>query len=274
MDDAARDVSDGRVVLHVTEELRQATYLDRVELVAVEHPAEVELHLDESTRQGAYDPIVVYARRRGSAVALAYVLLPGGVDATASAASVDRDYVRGYPQPLSQWPSWVGRYDVEVPTAAPATALNLTGRIAWYDSTTAYTRHQSGRTFGPLRLDHVLPDGTAKTLIPDLGIPAGMDRTMVAHWPEVLPAGTRLRLSGAHRFLWDRIATAETIERVACHDDPAEPQADAVTTNDALRLPAIDRQAERQLAAGRPPLRRRLPRSNPQLSASTASPRR
>jgi tetratricopeptide (TPR) repeat protein len=272
IDDSALDVSDGRVVLHVTEELRETTYLDRVELVAVEHPADVELHLDESTRQGAYDPLVVYARRRGSAVAPASVLLPGGVDATASAASVDRDYVRGYPQPLSQWPGWVGRYDVEIATAAPATALYLTGRIAWYDSTTAYALHQSGRTFGPLRLDHILPDGTAKTLIPDLGVPAGMDRTMVAHWPNVLPAGTRLRLSGAHRFLWDRIATAETIERVAFHDDPTDPQADAVTTNGAPRLPAKDRPTDAHLTDGRPLRRRPAPLQSATLGFHGFSP--
>lgn len=218
IDDDALDVRDGRVVLHLTEELRETTYLDRVELVAVEHPTDVELHLDESTRQGAYDPLAVYARPRGTAVAPATVRLPGGVEAGAAAAAKDGDYVRGYPEPRSQWPGWVGRYDLELTTPVAASSLYLTGRIAWYDSTSAYALHQSGRGFGPLRLEELRADGTVRTLVGDLGVPAGMDRTIVATWDGPLAAGARVRLSGAHRFLWDRLAFGAAPMRVAFDD--------------------------------------------------------
>jgi hypothetical protein len=79
-----------------------------------------------------------------------------------------------------------------------------------------YSLWQHGRTWGPLRLEQVDASGAASGLLEDLGVPAGMDRTMVAVWDGApVGPGARVRLSGQHRFLWDQIRFASAIERLS-----------------------------------------------------------
>ncbi len=213
---------DGRIELALTEELRETTYLDQLVLTAVEHPDDVDVFADESTRQGKFDPLVVFATASPRAVPVARAETWNDVDCTSASAVEDRLYVRGYPPTPTQWDGFTGRYDLVLRTAAPATTLLLTGRVAWYDSTTAFSLAQNGRGFGPLRLDVREPNGTRRTLAPDIGLPAGMDRTMVVRFSDApLAAGTELILSGAHRLLWDRIATTDDLTRFDFGDGDA-----------------------------------------------------
>jgi tetratricopeptide (TPR) repeat protein len=219
IDGAKVSTADGVARFSITEELRETTYLDRVELDALDHPADLDLFVDESTRQGAYDPFVVFAARTRELAPPTRVLLPNGADAAAEAAAIDGRYLHGYPDAPSQLRGWVPRYAIELETPIDARALLLTGRIAWYDSTVAYSAAQHGRSWGPLRLERVRDDGGVDVLVEDLGVPAGMDRTMVATWSTPVGKGGRLRLSGAHRFLWDRVAFAPSVERVEIDGD-------------------------------------------------------
>jgi hypothetical protein len=204
--------SDGVLRLAVTEELRETAYLDRLELVAVEHAAERAVYVNESTAQEAYETLRLFVVPAMGMTPPASVVLEDGTDVTASVSGQDGLYAHGYGTAPSQWSGWVERHAIDITLAAPARALLLTGRIAWYDSTVAYALAQHGRTWGPLRLE-LVRDGSV--LIGDLGLPAGMDRTMAAEFSgAVLPAGTRLRLSGHHRFLWDRLSSVSEAERV------------------------------------------------------------
>ena len=157
---------------------------------------------------------------RSDLVPPASVKLEDGTEARPAVFRRDREYVHGYADAPSQWGGWAERYDLELTTAAPARALLLTGRIAWYDSTVAYSLAQHGRTWGPLTLEHVLGRGRSTTLVDDLGLPAGMDRTMVATFSRMpLPAASKLRLSGQHRFLWDRLFFVSKVEAVKLSGD-------------------------------------------------------
>lgn len=237
-------IDNGTVRVAVTEELRETAYLDRLELIAIDHPADRDVWIDESTRQPAYGPLDLIVVPRAALSPLATLRInrdthgggPGprdtegsasegpGVDVTGLVQTIDGRYVHGYPPAPSQWGGWVERYGLDLTVAAPARALLLTGRIAWYDSTVIYALSQHGRTWGPLRLERLGPDGGVTTIVDDLGVPAGMDRTLVALLPETLPVGTQLRLSGQHRLLWDRILVASEIERIAIEDDPSATQ--------------------------------------------------
>lgn len=205
---------DGRLRFSITEELRETTYLDRVELTVVTHDESVTVLVDESTRQERNEQRL-YAIHSDSPAAVTAVEVPGydTDDATRIVSRVDHEYVHGYTEPKSQWDGWVPRYSVDFTLTEPADALLLRGRIAWYNSTTVFSLDQHERTWGPLRLERVDDAGRVTPLVDDLGLPSGMDRTMVATWEELLPAGTRLRLSGHHRFLWDQILSARSAPR-------------------------------------------------------------
>jgi tetratricopeptide (TPR) repeat protein len=206
----------GRVEIAVTEELRETAYLDRLQLLAVDHPSDVAVYVDESTRSaGGKLPRLAVVPQAGLEPP-ASLSLPDGTEATELARESDGRYAHGYGAVRPQWGGWVPRYGLDLVTGSPTRALLLTGRLAWYDSTVTYALAQHGRTWGPLRLERLAEEGDTIPLLADLGLPAGMDRTMVVELPgEGLEAGSRLRLSGQHRFLWDRILSARDLEWVA-----------------------------------------------------------
>lgn len=211
---------DGKLRMTVTEELRETAYVDRLELVAIDHPADRLVFADESTRQPAYGPLelVVIARsdlstadevlvqRRGSAVE----------DVTALVRDADRSFAHPYTDSISQLRGWVAPHEMHVTTAAPAQTMLLQGRVSWYDSGVAYSAHQSGREWGPSPIDRWV-DGKRQRLLDDVGLPAGMDRTVLFDLTSdgaVLPAGTRLTLTAQHRLLWDQIRFASQRQKL------------------------------------------------------------
>ncbi|MEM7164784.1 MAG: FG-GAP-like repeat-containing protein [Planctomycetota bacterium] len=218
-------VRDGKLRLAVTEELRETAYLDRLELIAIDHPEASSLFVDESTRQGAYDPLHLYVIRNEDLASPAKVELSGARTVTESLRNRDLEFVHPYADLSTQMRGWVPPHTMELTTAAAAQTILLTGRVSWYDSGVAYSAHQSGKEWGPLRLEKLLTQdaiGSAvsgrvyEELVPDLGLPAGMDRTIVCDLQptgELLAAGSQLRITGHHRLLWDQVQFASQRQR-------------------------------------------------------------
>ncbi|MEM7262302.1 MAG: hypothetical protein AAF488_09965, partial [Planctomycetota bacterium] len=209
-------VHDGRVEIAITEELRETTYLDRAELVWVDYPGHAEVIADESTRQGAYDPLAfwLFEKERRFAPVDSVRVSADEEDHLERVLTMDREYSRAYSTDVpTQWAGWVHPHQTAFQLDRPAQLMLLTGRIAWYDSTVVFALAQQGRSWSPLELGHAAESGEWETLVPDLGVPAGMDRTMVIHRDRPFDPGS-YRLLGHHRFSWDRIAFVERADRV------------------------------------------------------------
>jgi len=209
-------VQAGRVRLAITEELKETAYLDRVELYYVDHAPGQDLLLNENiATQGKYDELEIHTvhESRYSPIARAVVR---GQDLADKVARRDRVYLHPYVESLSQWGGWTEPHVMELTTSAPASSLILEGRIAWFDSSVTFALHQNGRGFTPMKMERVFADERVEVLSEDVGIPTGMDRTMIVPLGSTpLPAGSRLRLTAQYRFLWDRIRTASTLTRDA-----------------------------------------------------------
>ena len=201
-------VLDGRVQLAITEELKETTYLDRVELLYADQPVGLEVLIDENLTQGAYDELKVHTFDRGAIAALAGATVRG-VDHLAKLAKADGVYLHPYGEAPSQWSGWSEPHTMELTTGAPADVLIFQGRLAWYDSTVSYALAQNGRTWQPMRIERVHDNGRTEVLCADAGGPTGMDRTMIIPLGDELPRGTKLRVTAQHRFLWDCIRTAK-----------------------------------------------------------------
>ncbi|MGE3166494.1 MAG: FG-GAP-like repeat-containing protein [Planctomycetota bacterium] len=202
---------EGKVRLAITEELRETAYLDRLELLVIDHPAGLELYLDESTRQaGPADPMRLLAIPRPALSALRRVSTGATDEGAQLTAARDGKYLHGYEAPRSQWAGWVPPFAVEMTTDRVTRALLLCGRIYWYDSARAYSRWLRGGTWPSPRLERVDASGHAQVLLPDLGLPAGMDRTLICEFPPVEP-GTRLRITAQHQLLWDQMRAVEVL---------------------------------------------------------------
>jgi hypothetical protein len=209
--------SGGRLRAAVTEELKETAYLDRLALIRIDHPRGTVVLADESTRQGGIEPLRVLVFRAEDIHPPRRAVHDGARDGLDEVARADRRYLHAYRDAPSQWAGWSPPSALEIVPPegwdAPGggRALLLTGRIYWPDSTVSFALAQHGRRWDPPRLEAVLAGGGAAALVPDIGFPSGMDRTMAVPLPDALPAGAAsLRLVASHRFLWDRIAFARS----------------------------------------------------------------
>lgn len=215
-------ITEGRVRIAITEELRETAYVDRVELLWIDHADDLEVYLDESTRQeGPADPLYVYAIPVDSMRPFTRVWAnrvddspnAGALDGTAATRTLDGEYFHGYRVARPQWTGWVPPFAVDFASDRTTRAVLLTGRIYWYDSAGAYSRWLRGHTWAPPRLERASADGSRRVLLDDLGLPAGMDRTLVCTFPEVA-AGSTLRIRAEHQLFWDRMLSVEHYARV------------------------------------------------------------
>jgi tetratricopeptide (TPR) repeat protein len=213
---------DGRYELRVTNELEEVLYLDRVSLLAVEHPSGVEVYPDEGMTETP-KAFRLFAVRDPH---VPRVTDASGKDATEEARAVDRRFVEGFP--LLRIRGYAGEH---------ALTLDLTGLVArhpvllltgWTDyafSSDNVAASQMGLSLQPPRLEVETSPGRWKVAVEDVGIPVGRPQTVVVDLAGI-PLGptTRLRLVTNMRIYWDRIAVADALEDLdlaAVRLDPA-----------------------------------------------------
>ena len=197
---------DGRYELRVTNELEETLYLDRARLIAVDHPASVEIH----PREGAFSPpfpsFQVYAAANVRPVARA--IDDAGRDVTARLRAVDRQFVdalpleriRGYARPhtltLDLGPA---------PAGDASTLLLLTGWTDYAFSTDNVAAHQAGLPLDPPSLQLRDASGRWRTAIAEIGIPVGRPQTIVVDLSALRFHGAReVRIATSMRVYWDR----------------------------------------------------------------------
>jgi tetratricopeptide (TPR) repeat protein len=223
----------GRLVLQLTEELREVTYLDRVRLDVVDHPLGTEVHPNERFTFPPFPEPHVHAFRdaRGPLRATG----SDGRDWSAALAAVDDVHAQPF-EPLEPQflglatPHWIElEFEPERVRAAERLRLVCTGWFFWTDaSVNMASARTPGVAFVPPTLQ--VPDGEGgwRDAGPPLGFPAGKSKTMVIEL-DARVAGAldrerpRLRLRSTLRLYWDAI-------RLAVDDDaplrvtPLEPR--------------------------------------------------
>ncbi len=207
--------------LAITEELREALYLDQAELVAVDAPAETEIYNGEQ-----WLPEEV----QGLELRLMTPLVPP------TSVSDDRgrevlDVVRHRDDRYLTNHTGENRYQgavaphrltIELPPAVAAAerpALVLVGWLHWGNTSTNVARSQdpAGHPMFPLL---EVPDsvgGWRRTATP-VGLPAGKTKPVVVDLSGIVdPADPRLRLTTDFEVYWDRIAVASLLPDAAPH---------------------------------------------------------
>jgi len=213
---------DGRYELRVTNELEETLYLDRARLLAIDHPASIEVH----PREGAFSPpfpaFELYAAADVRPVARA--LDDRGRDVTARLAATDRQFVddlpleriRGYAKPhtltLDLGPARSGE-------AGGGPLLLLTGWTDYAFSTDNVAASQAGLPLDPPSLQVKDASGQWRTAIAEIGIPVGRPQTVVVDLSRVrFTGGSReVRIATSMRVYWDRA-------QVATRDRQARPR--------------------------------------------------
>ena len=227
-DESSFPPKDGKYVVQVTEELREALYLDYARLVAVDHPAGIEAQPTSKLLPKppfAHHGVAALAHR----TALKKATRLDGADVTRLLE--ERDGKRAGP-PALRGPQMRG-------SAAPHGYILDFGPLDtskhWVLALTGWLRFGGG--MGNMAASHdpeapypfpvleASADGKAWQRVPvEAGAPAGKTKTVLTDLYNKLPAGTRyLKLTEAFDLYWDCAELWESVESSSIAQTALEP---------------------------------------------------
>ncbi len=206
---------DGLYELRVCEPMEEVAYVDRLELLAVDHPEGLEVYPDERLAFTGPPPThrllcpvqpIFPVRAQG----------PDGAECADRLTEVDRVYayqppldrrfhgfcaphalVLDFGNPLTRGPS--------VAPPGSSSYLFVTGWIEYPYSQTTYAAAQAGVTWQPMKIERQTEDGRWETIVPDAGAPGGAARTIAIDLTGKLPPGNCiLRLSTNLEIYFDQ----------------------------------------------------------------------
>jgi cytochrome c-type biogenesis protein CcmH/NrfG len=198
---------DGRYELRVTNELEEAVFVDRLRLIAVAHPAGVDVYPAEGLRSPE--------RRRPFAIFTARDPLPPvaavddhGHDVRSRVAARDRRAVDDFRSAAIQ--GYADEHALTIDTGASRqdrrVLLLLTGWTDYAFSSDNVAAHQAGLPFHPPELQGRDDRGVWTTVLPEIGLPVGRPQTVVVDLTPHTRRGFReFRIVTTLRVFWDEI---------------------------------------------------------------------
>ena len=207
MDGADVAPVDGKVSVRFMEPMEEINYIDQLRLIAVDHPADVEVNPDERFLD---DPPFA----SGRVVASTGARLPveawdgDGHDVLDKLSRRDHKFAGGFkPLPYDGFAN-LHALTLELGAVAPGSPLRLlmTGYVNYFSATSLYAAWQAGvRPIAPY-VEAQLPNGAWKRITGEAGFPAGLERTIIVDLTGKLPAGARrIRLMTNLQVYWDQV---------------------------------------------------------------------
>jgi len=207
------------------EPLEESVYLDQVQLLAVDHPADVDVYPNEYFASNPpYPPFKVVFSRDARPPAGAWDEHGHNVLPDLLAHRYFGDFkvlsFQGFTEPHSL------ELDLGEPYRGGPLWLLMHGEIEYFSATSMYAADQARlRPFAPY-VEAQVPngnDGKAKwvRVVDDMGFPAGGARTMTADLSGKLPPGTRrIRITTNLQIYWDNILISRTSQHQSARLTP------------------------------------------------------
>ncbi|MCK6445027.1 MAG: hypothetical protein L6Q99_01420 [Planctomycetes bacterium] len=236
---------DGIFELHFTEELREVTYLDRVRLDVIDHPAGTEIFPNELFTFPPFPTPHVHTVREP----LAPLRATGsdGRDWTQALAANDEDFAVPFTPAPAQFRGLANPHflELEFDPARVADAkklrLFLNGWFFWTDaSVNVASAYDPEQEFVPPIVQ--VPDGQGgwKDAGPPIGFPAGKTKTMVIDAEALLRRDDpRIRIFSTLRLYWDSIRLGVDADDAPYTEVALEP-ASAVLWRRGFSAPLVD----------------------------------
>src|SRR6202790_943790 len=210
---------NGLLSFRFMEPMEETVYLDHVRLLAIDHPANVEVNPNERfvsnppfpefrviATQGARTPAGAWDDR--------------GRDVLPLIAKHDRKYVTDFDSiPYTGFAKlhWI-ELDLGVWDPAKPLRLLLDGYTDYFTATSMYAADQAGIKVIAPYVEAQDAAGKWARVIEDMGFPAGLERTMVTDLTGKLPAGTRrIRIVSNLKIYWDAIRIDQTPDAEQVH---------------------------------------------------------
>jgi hypothetical protein len=214
---------EGRYLLKFAEPMDEVTYLDRLQLLVIDHPAEMRVYPDERFLADPRTPLQDLL-----AFASAQQVFPReardhrGRDMTQVLRDWDRITADGFAQ--RAWLGYAEEHSVELDFGdrlaqfGPGDKLGLF-LAGWTDypfPESIWAATQADVALQAPRLERLDAEGRWQTILPELGFPAGLPRMMTADVRGLLGGPScRLRIRTNMHVYWDQVFIAPIRERVA-----------------------------------------------------------
>ncbi len=208
----AMQARNGGFVFQITEELKEVAYLDAVELLAIDHPEGEELYTNERFSSPPFERFRLYrvSEKRSPVRAVNH----RGENILPRLLEADGHYVDG--GSLHRIPGLAEEHAMVLDPGLEASGkplkLFLTGWVYWASSSSmrALSNH-GGISLHPPELQVKDAQGRWVTVIEDMGLPSGIDRTMVVDLADKFLSSDRsVRILTNLRVYWDRAFFAWT----------------------------------------------------------------
>ncbi len=194
----------GNLEVRITEELAEVTYLDQVELIAVDHPSGIEIFTNDKWKSPPYPEFRLFGGTRRSYPVRA--LLNGRSDVTERLLRRDRRYADSFARDFR---GVAQKHSIELDFGAAAPSnravLVLHGWVDWADGSTFLQQAQSTpEGLLPPRLEAKNDRGEWVAILEDMGMPAGKPKTIAVDLTGRFPGRPRrLRIVTNLALYWD-----------------------------------------------------------------------
>ncbi len=198
---------DGKISFRILEPMEELDYLDRVRLLAIDHPSDVEVYPNERFASNPPFPeFKVIASRNAHAPAGAWD--GSGHDVLPLLLERDRKYVADFPS--APYQGFAAMHTLELDlgewNASRPLRLLMDGFTDYFTANSMYAAWQAGIQPVAPYVEAQDASGKLRRVVDDMGFPAGLARTMVADLTGKLPTGTRrIRIVTNLKIYWDRI---------------------------------------------------------------------
>ncbi|MBI4479539.1 MAG: VCBS repeat-containing protein [Acidobacteria bacterium] len=201
---------DGMYEIRITEELREVSYLDKVQLMAVDHPASTDIYSNDKFKGPPFPEFRLFGVSKRVYPETARD--QHGNDVLPRLLKRDLSYPDSFQRDYSGVAE-LHSMDLDFGTAAPdnQAILVLSGWVDWADGSTFRAVSQEstqGLVMPYLQVKDAA--GNWKTVIEDMGMPAGKPKTIVVDLTgKFLSASREVRIVTSLALYWDEIFLSE-----------------------------------------------------------------
>ncbi len=202
---SALKAENGNYQVHIAEELHEVSYLDELQLIAVDHPSDEEIYTNDKFKSPPYPEFHLFGAREK--VHPIRAIDDHHQDVAASLASIDQKYPTGFTHD-SSGVAELHSLTLDFGKAAPDNhaALVLNGWVDWADGSTFLGQAQNGKGLVFPYLQVKDAHGKWKTVVEDMGIPSGKPKSIVVDLDgKFLSRSREVRIVTNLCVYWDEI---------------------------------------------------------------------
>ncbi len=199
-------LKEGKVALTMNNQLEEVIFFDRLQLLAVDHPADYEVYPDEKLLPGPpYDPFRLISVSAPRAPLSARD--EAGRDLLPQLLEIDRVYADGFRNLPYKGYAELHELTLDLgPVSADRAILLMHAWIDYADSTSNLAASQAGVKLTPPYLQVQDPQGEWVTVVERMGFPAGLPKTMTVDLSgKFLSASRKVKIVTSMRIYWDQI---------------------------------------------------------------------